>query len=183
MRDIELYTTVLGIVSPWKISDANLDVTEQLVEVLVTHEGPATCPVCGEPAGKYDTRSRRWRHLDFCQYRLFITAEVPRIRCEIHGVKQIDVPWAEERSGFTKLFEQCVIAWLRELSFEAVVRRMRISWDEVDGIMMRAVGRGFARRQKRIVPFIGIDEKSIRKRHKYFSVSRRELQRWSNHAA
>jgi len=170
MRDIELYSTILGIAPPWKVSDANLDVAQQLVEVLVKHEGPATCPVCGQSATKYDTRSRRWRHLDFCQYKLFITAEVPRIDCQTHGVKQIAVPWAEERSGFTALFEQCVIGWLRELSFEAVVRRMRISWDEVDSIMMRAVGRGLARRQKRVVRFVGIDEKSIRKRHKYFTI-------------
>src|SRR5580704_5707505 len=170
MRDIELYTTVLGIAQPWKVSDANLDVAEQVVEVLVKHEGTATCPVCGEPASKYDTRPRRWRHLDFCQCQLFITAEVPRIDCSSHGVKQIAVPWAEERSGFTALFEQCVIAWLRELSFEAVVRRMRISWDEIDGIMTRAVTRGLARRSKRIVGFIGIDEKSIRKRHQYFTI-------------
>lgn len=108
--------------------------------------------------------------MDFCQYQLFITAEVPRIDCPTHGVKQIAVPWAEERSGFTTLFEQCVIAWLRELSFEAVVRRMRISWDEIDGIMTRAVARGLSRRVKRVVPYIGIDEKSIRKRHKYFTI-------------
>jgi transposase len=74
------------------------------------------------------------------------------------------------RSGITALFERCVIAWLRELSFAAVVRRMRITWDEIDGITMRAVERGMARRQKDIVRFIGIDEKSIRKRHKYFTI-------------
>ncbi len=170
MRDIELYTTVLGIGSPWEVRDADLDVARQLVEIQVKHEGPATCPVCGEPAKKYDTRPRRWRHLDFCQYKLFITAEVPRIDCATHGVKQITVPWAQERSGFTALFEQCVIAWLRELSFEAVVRRMGISWDEIDGIMMRAVARGLQRRKKRVVRFLGIDEKSIRKRHKYFTI-------------
>jgi transposase len=99
---------------------------QQNVEISVMHEGPAICPVCGRKSPKYDTRQRRWRHLDFCQYQLFITAEIPRIDCELHGVKQIAVPWAEERSGFTALFEQCVIAWLRELSFAAVVRRMRI---------------------------------------------------------
>jgi transposase len=148
MRDIELYTAVLGIARPWVISDASLDVTQQKVDISVIHDGPATCPICGRTATKYDTRSRRWRHLDFCQYQLFITAEVPRIDCDLHGVKQIAVPWAEERSGFTALFEQCVIAWLRELSFAAVVRRMRITWDEIDGIMMRGVARGMARRQK-----------------------------------
>ena len=170
MRDLELYTTVLGIKSPWQLVDSQLDAAEQIVEVFVVHDGPSSCPVCGEPASKYDTRTRRWRHLDFCQYRLFISAEVPRVNCQAHGVKQIVVPWAEERSGFTALFEQCVIAWLRELSFEAVVRRMRISWDEIDGIMMRAVTRGLERRKKRVVRFIGIDEKSFRKRHKYFTI-------------
>src|SRR5450755_614311 len=170
MRDIELYTAVLGIAPPWMISDASLDVAKQKVEISVRHDGPATCPVCGRTAPRYDTRPRRWRHLDFCQYQLFITAEVPRIDCDLHGVKQIAVPWAEERSGFTALFEQCVIAWLRELSFAAVVRRMRITWDEIDGIMMRAVARGMVRRQKSIVRFIGIDEKSIRKGHKYFTI-------------
>ncbi len=183
MRDIELYTKVLGITAPWKIVDAKLDVAAQSAEVAVVHDGAANCSVCGEPASKYDTRPRRWRHLDFCQYELFVVADVPRVGCEKHGVKQIAVPWAEERSGFTALFEQCVIAWLRELSFEAVVRRMRITWDEVDGIMMRAVGRGLQRRTARVVRYIGIDEKSIRKRHKYFSVSRRELPVWSDHAA
>ena len=170
MRDIELYTKVLGITAPWKIVDAKLDVAAQSAEVAVVHDGAANCSVCGEPASKYDTRPRRWRHLDFCQYELFVVADVPRVGCEKHGVKQIAVPWAEERSGFTALFEQCVIAWLRELSFEAVVRRMRITWDEVDGIMMRAVGRGLQRRTARVVRYIGIDEKSIRKRHKYFTI-------------
>jgi len=170
MRDIELYTAVLGIGSPWKINDASLDNAQQMAEVSVTHDGAATCPVCGKTSPKYDTRPRRWRHLDFCQYQLFVNAEVPRVDCELHGIKQIAVPWAEERSGFTALFEQCVIAWLSELSFAAVVRRMRISWDEIDGIVMRAVGRGMARRQKDIVRFIGIDEKSVRKGHKYFTI-------------
>jgi transposase len=170
VRDLELYTTVLGIKSPWRLVDSQLDVAKQFVEIFVIHDGPSSCPVCGESASKYDTRTRRWRHLDFCQYRLFISAEVPRVNCQAHGVKQIVVPWAEERSGFTALFEQCVIAWLRELSFEAVVRRMRISWDEIDGIMMRAVTRGLGRRKKRVVRFIGIDEKSFRKRHKYFTI-------------
>jgi transposase len=170
VRDIELYTAVLGIASPWRINDASLDVAQQKVEVSVVHDGPATCPVCGRTSAKYDTRQRRWRHLDFCQYQLFITAEVPRVDCDLHGVKQIAVPWAEERSAFTALFEQCVIAWLRELSFLAVVRRMRITWDEIDGIVMRAVERGMARRQNSIVRFIGIDEKSIHKGHKYFTI-------------
>ena len=108
MRDLELYTAVLGIASPWMIRDASLDIAQQKVEISVTHEGPATCPICGRTATKYDTRSRRWRHLDFCQYQLFITAEVPRIDCDLHGVKQIAVPWAEERRIYRALLGDAV---------------------------------------------------------------------------
>jgi hypothetical protein len=48
MRDIELYTAVLGIAPPWMIKDASLDVAQQKVEISVTHEGPATCPSAAE---------------------------------------------------------------------------------------------------------------------------------------
>ncbi len=88
MRDIELYTKVLGIAAPWKIVDAKLNVAAQSAEVVVVHDGAANCSVCGEPTSKYDTRPRRWRHLDFCQYELFVVADVPRVDCEKHGVKQ-----------------------------------------------------------------------------------------------
>ena len=39
-------------------------------------------------------------------------------------------------------------------------RILRISWDEVSGLMERAVTRGRARKQARIVRRIGVDEKT-----------------------
>jgi transposase len=45
-----------------------------------------------------------------------------------------------------------------------------ISWDEVDGIMGRAVKRGLARRSKTEPKHIGIDETSFQKRHEYITV-------------
>jgi transposase len=64
----------------------------------------------------YDHRTRRWRHLDTCQYKTIIEAKVPRGECPRHGVRQIEVPWAEPRSRFTELLEALVIDWLRETS-------------------------------------------------------------------
>jgi len=34
---------------------------------------------------------------------------VPRVRCQEHGVKQIEVPWARKGSKFTLLFEQAAM--------------------------------------------------------------------------
>jgi transposase len=63
-----------------------------------------------------------------------------------------------------------VIQWLKEANFSAVERRMKLSWDEVDGIMSRAVARGPSRREKISLTRIGVDETSFQKRHEYVTV-------------
>jgi transposase len=62
------------------------------------------------------------------------------------------------------------IDWLREANLSAVARRLRLSWDEVDGIMGRAVVRGLARRKLELPQRIGVDETSFQKRHEYVTV-------------
>src|SRR3990170_6396639 len=130
MRDCDLYARILGIEAPWSVTDVELNDAEQVVSVRVVHRGELACPDCGKPAPGYDAKERRWRHLDTCQYRTYLVAEVPRVNCPEHGVKQIDVPWAEPGSRFTALFECLVIDWLKEASEAAVARRLRVSWDE-----------------------------------------------------
>jgi transposase len=56
------------------------------------------------------------------------------------------VPWATGKAGFTALFERIVIALLSEMSIAGVARNLRLSWDEVDGIMSRTIERGLERR-------------------------------------
>jgi transposase len=97
---------------------------------------------CGKESPGYDMRPRRWRHLDTCQYKTILVADVPRVKCEEHGVITVSVPWAEPGSVFTALFEALVIDWLKEASTLAVSRLMKLSWNAIDGIMQRAVERG-----------------------------------------
>ena len=47
---------------------------------------------------------------------------------------------------------------------------LRLSWDELWGIMLRAVARGQARKQARVIPVLGVDEKAFRKGHSYMTV-------------
>lgn len=85
------------------------------------------CPECGVVASGHDHIERRWRHLDTCQYKTILVAQVPRVNCPADGIHQVTVPWAEERSQFTALFECFVIDWLRESSVAAVAEQFRIS--------------------------------------------------------
>lgn len=172
MRDKQLYTTILGIEHPWVVSGVDLRPKDEEIRVIVRWKKDVAlhCPECGEKCPGYDTKRRSWRHLDTCQYHTILEAEVPRTECEEHGVLLIRVPWAEPKGRFTALFESLVIDWLKEASFTAVARRMRLSWDEVDGIQARAVKRGLERREELDLRRIGVDETSYKKRHEYVTV-------------
>jgi transposase len=172
MRDTDLYARILGIESPWRVTEVELRLSTGEVEVKVEYGGSAAvdCPECGAAASRYDSRVRRWRHLPTCQYMTILAAEVPRVRCPEHGVKTLVVPWSEPGSGFTALFEALVIDWLREATIQAVARQLGLSWDEVDGVMQRAVRRGLERRQLVAPRRLGVDETSFQKRHEYVTV-------------
>jgi transposase len=105
-----------------------------------------------------------------CQFHTIVHARVPRLKCPTHGVRQLQVPWAEPGSQFTAMFEALAIDWLKQASIIAVARHLRISWDEAAGIQSRAVKRGLARREQVSPRYVGVDETSFQKRHEYVTV-------------
>jgi transposase len=129
------------------------------------------CPECGAPSKLYDHQpERQWRHLDTCQYQTVLHAQPPRSECSEHGVHTIRLPWAEPSSRFTALFEAPAIEWLKAASQKAVAGQIKLSWDEIHGIIERAVKGGLQRRKVEPVGQIGIDEKAFRKGHNYRTV-------------
>ena len=172
MRDNELYAQILGIKSPWQVIQVELALSrgEVTVHIKQAKETQSCCPTCGKVSPGYDSRIRRWRHLDTCQYKTILVANLPRVQCQEHGVVTVSVPWAEPGSGFTAMFEALVIDWLREASISAVSRLMSLSWNAIDGIMQRAVKRGLSRREPLSMTQIGMDETAFRKRHDYVTI-------------
>ena len=149
----------------------DVELGDEVVEVHLENSGRRlACPECGARSPRYDSRERRWRHLDTMQYMTVLIAEVPRVRCKEHGVHQIPVPWAEPGSGFTAQFERLAIDWLREANLSAASRLLRLSWDQIDGIQHRAVRRGLERRHLGPVRHLGVDETSFQRRHEYVTV-------------
>lgn len=172
MKDTDLYAQILGIQAPWTVADVKLTLAAGEVSVFVEHDSavPLACPKCGATSPGYDKRRRKWRHLDTCQYKTMLVADVPRVQCPEHGVVTVEVPWSEPGSGFTALFEALVIDWLKEATISAVSRQMKLSWNAIDGIMSRAVARGLARREVESPKHLGVDETSFRKRHDYVTI-------------
>src|SRR6204780_1718110 len=169
MQDHELYRRILGIEAPWYVDSVELKLEAGEIHVGLKHHDKTDwpCPECGAASKLYDHQAeRQWRHLDTCQYQTILHAEPPRSECQEHGVRVVKMPWAEPSSRFTALFEALAIEWLKAASQKAVADQLGLSWDEIHGIMERAVKRGLARRQAEPIRHLGVDEKAFRKGHK-----------------
>ena len=173
MQDRELYRRILGIEAPWYVDSVDLKLEQGEVHVHLVHHDMIDwpCPECGAACKLYDHQSeRQWRHLDTCQYQTILHAEPPRSECGQHGIRVVKLPWAEPSSRFTALFEALAIEWLKEASQKAVAGQLGLSWDEIHGIMERAVQRGLQRREAETVRQIGVDEKAFRKGQSYLTL-------------
>jgi transposase len=105
------------------------------------------------------------------QFKTLLIAAVPRADCIEHGVKSIDVPWADLKSRFTLLFERFAIDVLLSASSQTkAAELLGLSWDEVHAIQERAVRRGMKTRDLSGISYLGIDEKSFLKGHSYASL-------------
>ena len=88
MRDVELYQQLLGLVAPWTVDRVELSVEGERVDIWVEHAPQVRwpCPECGTLLSVYDqAEERAWRHLDSCQFKTYLHARVPRIKCPTHG--------------------------------------------------------------------------------------------------
>jgi len=174
MDDKELYRQILGVVAPWKIKEIKLEIDNDRVDIYL--EWPyltdGTCPECGKTCKIHDRREERiWRHLDTCQLKTFIHCSTPRVKCTEHKTKTMEVPWAEDMSRFTKQFERIAIQFLEASeNRKKTAENLRLSWDELNHIMTKAVKRGLKRRTDDPIKYIGMDEKSFLKGQNYVTV-------------
>lgn len=168
MTESSFYSELLGLDKPWEVESVQLD--KQAMEVLVKVRCKQTVWVCPETRKRvhiHEWNTRRWRHLDTCQFKTVIEASVPRLMYPDGRTKNLDVPWAEGSSRFTVLFERLAIDLLLCCSTKDASEMMNVSWDQIDAIKSRAVKRGLARREELPLKRICIDEKSYRKGHNY----------------
>ena len=67
-------------------------------------------------------------------------------------------------------FERHAIDTLLEADVRGASRLLNLSWDEAWHIMERAVTRGLQAKKRRVIPLLGVDEKSFAKRHRYVTL-------------
>jgi transposase len=167
------YAQSLGLSAPWRVARVVIDGERKEVSIHVEcSAGEAWVdPETGQRAPIKDWQERTWRHLDTCEYQTIITARVPRVVLSGGRTMTVRVPWGEPGGRFTKRFESRVIALLQQCrTVRGAARLARITDDQADGVMQRAVARGLLRREDQPLPHIGLDEKAITKGHRYATI-------------
>jgi transposase len=136
------------------------------------------CPQCTYVTRhRYDTREvdSSWRHLDMGGRICRIAMRRRRLRCPEHGVRVEGVPFARDRSGHTRDFED-LVAWLATRTDKTTISAFaRISWRTVGAICERVAADKLDPDRLSGLVEIGVDEISWRKHHRYLTLV-------SNHA-
>jgi hypothetical protein len=89
----ELFTAALGLGRQWRVGECRFEGEPKRLELRLEHVPGEhfQCPVCKASCGVHDTIERRWRHMNFFQYRSELVAKVPRTWCRTDGVHQVPV--------------------------------------------------------------------------------------------
>lgn len=176
MESTELYQQILGLQEPWYVSAVDLDAQAAVVTIQLAHrtgQGLFVCPQCRTVAPVYDHQEvRTWRHLDTCQFETRLQAAVPRVHCTRCGVRTVHVPWAAPQGRFTLFFESFALDVLTTAQVQSrAAQLLRLSPEQVESLLARAVQRGLARRsQTRAIAHLTLDEKSLHQGHEYVSI-------------
>jgi transposase len=173
MRDTALLQLALGLTPPCTVSRADFDAKARRLDIEIDFAPGSrfACPVCGAadcPA--YDTERKTWRHLDFFQHQAYLTARVPRIRCDKCGVKTVNVPWSRPDSGFTLLFEAMLMAMIPAMPVAAVARMVGEHDTRLWRVVHHYIEQGRARVDAAEVTKVAIDETAARRGHDYITL-------------
>jgi transposase len=160
----DLFTVALGLQSPWKVEDIRFEPDQGEIHFdLVCEKQRLGCPVCGAVDQRiHDRQERTWQHLHFFQYRAFLHARVPRVKCDGCGkVSQVPVPWARAGSGFTLLMDALLVALAQKLPIRQIAVLLGVGEKRVQQAITVHVEAARSRESYAEARQVGVDEKHV----------------------
>jgi len=172
MKDFDIFQAALGLGEEWAVVKTEFNALAKRLDIYLDFL-PGTqflCPVCNVPNKVYDTTERIWQHLNFFQHATYIHARLPRVDCQTDGVKQIQVPWARERSGFTLLFEAMIMALADEMPICSIAEMVGVHDTRIWRIVEHYVNKDVDNLDLSKVSKVGVDETSSKRGHQYVTL-------------
>lgn len=173
MRDTQLFQLALGINSPWFVAASDFDAGKKRLDIEVDFKSGARfpCPDCkAADCPVHDTAKKTWRHLDFFQHQAFLHARTPRIACGKCGVRQVEVPWARAKSGFTLLFEALAMTLVIHMPVAAAARMLGEHDTKLWRVVHHYVEAALADLDLADLRRVCIDETAAKRGHNYITL-------------
>lgn len=160
----DLFTVALGLQAPWIVEDIRFEPEQGEIHFELSCQSQRlSCPVCAaldQPI--HDRPKRSWQHLHFFQYRAYLHAGVPRVKCAGCGkVTQVPVPWARLGSGFTLLLDALVLTLARKLPIRQIAHLLGVGEKRIQQAITVHVEEARARESYAGLRQLGVDEKHV----------------------
>ena len=173
MRDVDIFQMALGLTPPWQVESCEFSPEKKRLDIRLSFPKGSVfvCPECGQTGLKaYDTVEKSWRHLNFFQHEAWLSAKVPRVKCETCGVKLVSVPWARPGSGFTLLFEALVLSMAGAMPVKSLAESIGEQDTRIWRVLHHYVDEARKQETYANVSSFGVDETASKRGHNYVSV-------------
>jgi len=167
-----LFEMALQIQEPLYVESYMFDDNHELHIYINFRKGAHfDCQECGSTQTEvHDTKPKRWRHLDFFQYKCYIHFRTPRVDCYACGINTWTPPWAQPGSKFTEMFERFVMMLACSMPVTQIAALVREHDTRLWRIIRRYVSKAYSVMDFSELSRVGIDETSSKKGHNYITV-------------
>jgi transposase len=130
------------------------------------------CGSCGTFSPQRDRlKERRIKHVPLWGIPVVLVYRPARVKCShCQKVRVEDIPFAQGKSRMTKGLVWTLSGMGKLLPWQTVAEMFKVNWGTVRAAVKQAVEYGLAHRKIGRVIYIGVDEVSSRKGHKYVTV-------------
>ncbi len=176
MTQEELFSAALGIQSPWYIEAINLDLPKGELNITVNFKRGSKFEYVDKQTGEtgeykaYDTQEKKWRHMNFFQYRCYLHARIPRVKLGDGKIKQVKAPWEGVAHGFTLLFEALIMQFAKVMPVHQICQMVGTYDYKVWDIIQRYTQTCRELSDYSDVKQVGMDETAARRGHDYVTL-------------
>jgi transposase len=141
------------------------------VEIRPRLNSRPCCSGCDQQKAGYDTLpSRRFEFIPMWGHKVFFVYSPRRVECDRCGIRVEKMPWVKGKHRLTETYCWFLASWAQCMSWQAVARAFRTSWDHVFNSVDLAVGWGLAHRELSDIKSIGVDEIAWQRGHNYLTL-------------
>ena len=173
----ELFQMALNVTDPWFVSDLAFDEKAKRLDIYIDFKRGSTFGYFDSESKEelvglkaYDTKDKKWRHLNFFEHECYIHARVPRVKLPNGKVKLISTPWEGLSNGFTLLFEALIVQLCQSMPVNRVASITKTSDDKLWDMLEKYVDTSRQEENFENIDAIGLDETSRAKGHEYITL-------------